>query len=249
MAEYKSSSSSASPPSNTSEMAGSGGSHKPCEGKSIDPAVSKEISEFYAGLSDRYSDFLRANAYDGASGIRKEVDGILDRYRTLYRSEADTALKFEPTSNGLTQFSGFATGTSQSTLKVGPEPNKLQMSNWFVLAVYAWDKGATVTGANEKTDHNRNSPHYRGDAIDIRTRGVDVRETNRLIVNYFSHGLSVRDERTRPKNQEVWKGPHIHVEVPLPSKQQRLLLSPLFYSEANSTRPNPSPLPTRLKVQ
>lgn len=67
-----------------------------------------------------------------------------------------------------------------------------------------WDQGK----------HNENSPHYENRAIDVSARGL----TDRMIsdMKKFAEmvGIKVVDERSRPKNQKVWTGPHFHLQVP-----------------------------------
>jgi hypothetical protein len=58
--------------------------------------------------------------------------------------------------------------------------------------------------------HNVGSKHYLGQAIDVDYNGVDI---NALSQAAAAQGFKVRDERTRPKNQKVWGGPHLHIET------------------------------------
>lgn len=58
--------------------------------------------------------------------------------------------------------------------------------------------------------HNTHSKHYLGQAIDFDHRGI----TNDKIARLRSlYGLSVRDERVRPRGQAVWGGAHFHADI------------------------------------
>ena len=61
--------------------------------------------------------------------------------------------------------------------------------------------------------HNVGSKHYRGLAIDFRSRGMSDQTFQDLEISAGGHGLLIRDERTRPPGQPVWGGPHGHLEV------------------------------------
>lgn len=69
-----------------------------------------------------------------------------------------------------------------------------------------------VTSTNGGS-HNRNSKHYRGLAIDVRTRDKTNAEVEAFIAVCRSHGLRVLDERRRPNGQKVWSGAHLHIEI------------------------------------
>lgn len=78
----------------------------------------------------------------------------------------------------------------------------------YLLAV-AKLEGLRVTSTTGGR-HNKNSKHYRGEAIDIDHRGVTAEKLRRLRELY---GIHVRDERTRPRGQRVWGGAHFHLET------------------------------------
>jgi len=59
--------------------------------------------------------------------------------------------------------------------------------------------------------HNVGSLHGSGLAIDIDHRGVDFEDLQQRVA---AVGGRVLDERTRPKGQAVWGGPHFHIELP-----------------------------------
>lgn len=62
--------------------------------------------------------------------------------------------------------------------------------------------------------HNAHSKHYKGKAIDVRSRGKSDFQIEMLRIVIENNGYEFRDERVRPKGQKVWKGPHIHLGVP-----------------------------------
>lgn len=63
--------------------------------------------------------------------------------------------------------------------------------------------------------HNVGSPHFLGRAIDVSVRGVTQGVINAFKRAATAAGFLVRDERTRPAGQEVWGGPHLHLEAPI----------------------------------
>ena len=77
--------------------------------------------------------------------------------------------------------------------------------------------GATITSTTGG-QHNVGSLHGQGRAVDIGmgASATDAVRANAdaLMAGLKAQGYIVRDERTRPKGQKVWGGPHIHVELP-----------------------------------
>jgi hypothetical protein len=61
--------------------------------------------------------------------------------------------------------------------------------------------------------HNVGSKHYKGLAIDVRTRDKSDKEIQNFIILCRSLGIRVIDERKRPVGQKVWSGAHLHLEV------------------------------------
>lgn len=61
--------------------------------------------------------------------------------------------------------------------------------------------------------HNKNSKHYRGLAIDVRTFDKSNADIEAFIALCKSFNLIVRDERRRPIGQKVWNGQHLHIEI------------------------------------
>ena len=79
-------------------------------------------------------------------------------------------------------------------------------------------KPSSTTGGQ----HNKNSRHYTGNAIDLglnTTFGGDTHQMEQF-KNYFNTvvknkypNLRLIDERSHPKGQKVWSGSHYHIEV------------------------------------
>ena len=80
------------------------------------------------------------------------------------------------------------------------------------LAALAAAHNFVVTSAKAGR-HNVGSKHYRGLAIDVRTRDKTAAECEAFIKLCRARGLLVRDERKRPAGQRVWTGAHLHVEI------------------------------------
>lgn len=70
--------------------------------------------------------------------------------------------------------------------------------------------GFTVT-ATTGGKHNKGSLHGQGRAIDVRTRDKSAAQVREFIAAAKAAGYNVKDERTRPKRQAVWSGPHLHI--------------------------------------
>ena len=71
--------------------------------------------------------------------------------------------------------------------------------------------GFTVTSSTGGK-HNVGSKHYAGRAIDVRTRDKTPQQIAAIMQAARARGYRVLDERTRPKGQAVWGGPHLHIE-------------------------------------
>ncbi|NTX11917.1 peptidoglycan-binding protein [Myxococcus sp. CA051A] len=79
------------------------------------------------------------------------------------------------------------------------------------MARLAERHGLTVTSTTGGR-HNPGSMHYQGRAIDVRTRGVPAARLEAFMADARAQGYTVRDERTRPRGQAVWGGPHLHIQ-------------------------------------
>jgi hypothetical protein len=62
-------------------------------------------------------------------------------------------------------------------------------------------------------DHNVGSKHYKGRAIDVRTKNKTPEQINQFMALAGKAGFRVLDERVRPKGQKKWYGEHLHVEL------------------------------------
>lgn len=89
---------------------------------------------------------------------------------------------------------------------------KRQFKSFKDIVALAVEHKFVVTSTNGGT-HNRNSKHYRGLAIDVRTRDKSNAEIDSFIKICREFGLRVLDERKRPDNQKVWNGAHLHIEI------------------------------------
>lgn len=87
-----------------------------------------------------------------------------------------------------------------------------RFKNFNDLVVLAKENGFTVTSTISGR-HNPGSKHFRGLAIDVRTRDKTSKQCDDFIKLCRSLGLIVRDERTRPAGQKIWSGAHLHIEI------------------------------------
>lgn len=86
-------------------------------------------------------------------------------------------------------------------------------SHYTELKAIAMGMGFIVT-SEMGGGHNAHSRHYRGKAVDVRSRGKSDFQIDMLRLIVEQNGYEFRDERIRPKGQRVWKGPHIHLAIP-----------------------------------
>lgn len=80
------------------------------------------------------------------------------------------------------------------------------------LSALAAENNFVVTSA-KGGKHNIGSKHYRGLAIDVRTRDKTNAECEAFMQICRGFGLIVRDERREPVGQKVWTGAHLHIEI------------------------------------
>lgn len=105
-------------------------------------------------------------------------------------------------------------GTSRFTQNTAVRAASTQATTgrpFEAMARLAEQHGLTVTSTN-RGRHNPGSKHYQGRAIDVRTRGVSPERLEAFMAAARAQGYTVRDERTRPRGQAVWSGPHLHIE-------------------------------------
>ena len=88
------------------------------------------------------------------------------------------------------------------------------ITTYVGLMQFAQSRGFTVTSTIGGT-HNVGSAHYWGGAVDVRTGDKTSAQVNEFISEARVQGVIVRDERTHPANQKVWRGPHLHLQVPV----------------------------------
>ena len=86
------------------------------------------------------------------------------------------------------------------------------MKDYKDLAKFAEHNNFHVTSTTGG-HHNAGSKHALGLAIDVRTRGRENAEIESFTAKCRAMGIRVRDERVQPKNQKVWSGAHLHLEI------------------------------------
>ena len=89
----------------------------------------------------------------------------------------------------------------------------LKAPQWVLMRLkwFAGEYAFRVTsGSGGK--HNVGSLHTLNRAIDVSVRNKTSEEINRFMRACTAYGFRVLDERTRPPNQAVWGGPHLHIE-------------------------------------
>ncbi len=86
------------------------------------------------------------------------------------------------------------------------------MKDYKDLSAFAILRGFTIT-STVRGHHNPNSKHYKGLAIDVRTRDKTEAQVNDFIKEARSKGIRVIDERRRPDPKKVWSGAHLHLEL------------------------------------
>ena len=83
------------------------------------------------------------------------------------------------------------------------------------LLDFAKQNGLKVTSGFSKGGHNNGSLHYQGSEQDPHAVDVDhssIKDVAAFKTRAEAAGFVVRDERSRPKGQAVWTGPHFHLE-------------------------------------
>ena len=91
-----------------------------------------------------------------------------------------------------------------------PKQRSLEGTQFIDLVFFAISRGFHVTFTTGGK-HNTGSKHGKGQASDIRTWDHTPAQVDSFIQEARRRGISVRDERTRPKGQKVWDAPHIHL--------------------------------------
>jgi hypothetical protein len=98
-------------------------------------------------------------------------------------------------------------------LAFGVAANDVCTNSYVDIRNIVTSMGWTVT-SEMGGGHNAHSRHYVGKAIDVRTRGKNEFDIAILFTVLQEEGYTVIDERVRPKGQRVWKGSHVHIQVP-----------------------------------
>ena len=139
-------------------------------------------------------------------GYESQLDG-LNKEITTFKSAADNVSKTLQEQGAVNQTTKPGT-VQRSTPKVS--------GDWRKLKSFAEQNGFEVSSTTGGK-HNEGSLHYRGLAIDVRTRGKSPQEIDAFMEKAIAAGFGVRDERTHPPGQKVWGGPHLHLTI-LPAK-------------------------------
>ena len=87
-----------------------------------------------------------------------------------------------------------------------------KFNDYIDLSALAVENNFVVTSAKSGR-HNVGSKHYRGLAIDVRTRDKTDAECQAFMKICRGLNLIVRDERKKPVGQKVWSGAHLHIEI------------------------------------
>ena len=73
--------------------------------------------------------------------------------------------------------------------------------------------GGRITSTNGGR-HNVGSTHYSGGAVDVGMGRETPEQQETIKAQLLAAGYEVRDERSRPRGQAVWSGPHLHITRP-----------------------------------
>lgn len=73
--------------------------------------------------------------------------------------------------------------------------------------------GGRITSTNGGR-HNVGSTHYSGGAVDVGMGRETPEQQETIKAQLLAAGYQVRDERSRPRGQAVWSGPHLHITRP-----------------------------------
>jgi hypothetical protein len=102
------------------------------------------------------------------------------------------------------------------------EPGKLRLEGTQFMDLFFFAKGESMhVTSTTGGKHNPGSVHGLGRAIDVRTWDKKKSVVDQFIDWARANGIRVRDERTRPKGQKEWSGPHIHLSVGERSRTDR----------------------------
>lgn len=148
----------------------------------------------YTNLPDNMSAYTKAAYAQEAAQISLQLAGAEARKAEILASAEEVSYK-----GGMRVQRGTTPGVDSG--------------NWKILKA-ALPSGFSISSGFATKGHNKGSLHYTGDAVDISIGGKSTAEVNAMIKSMRGKGFSVNDERTRPKGQKVWGGPHIHASIP-----------------------------------
>ena len=159
------------------------------------------------GLSEgRFENWMESNGFAKATSFWIEVDLLMIRNYIQEHPDVDISERLLDRTKSQSVLLGSG-DLSQYHLLSGSEYRWFDHSS---ILAYANSRGYTYTSTTGGA-HNTGSLHYLGQAIDVRTRGKS--DVEKFIKDARSLGLNVRDERTKPPNQVVWSGPHLHIDT------------------------------------
>lgn len=168
------------------------------------PTISELASVYTADISDLEAKHARAMRM--VEEFKRASDGSSSPFRTESGDKAAAAAR-----------------TYAASLKAVSEVQARDSGHWRMIEKWVESEGfkpgrdrdGKIAGFDPTAKgHNRNSAHYRGDALDVSVRGKTGAQVDALEAAAKDLGLIVRDERARPKGQKIWDGAHIHLEWP-----------------------------------
>jgi hypothetical protein len=192
---------------NSKESIGAEKSDKPEHERSWrDSEVAKDNDR----MMERFNDWLEEHGYERATSLKEDNEKTSDRIALSEGTwNAEDKLKFKSNS----EFSVLGGDSEKSYLESGKY--KFETPKWMELSTYALSRDFIVTDTTG-SNHNKGSLHYTGHAIDMSVKqnpSKTKEQFDRFVANArLVSGIRVRDERTHPPGQEVWTGPHVHLD-------------------------------------
>lgn len=168
----------------------------------------------FSEIRNRALEWMTASGFERATGLREEIESLKNIQRLKEGQPIFNEQNLRP-SRGRNYLVEGQSPDNRYNLGADTRLGPFEHTQpWADLYIWATAENFIVTRSNEKSGHNKNSAHYKGRAIDVRTRTKTKAENDAMIEKARSLGLRVRDERTRPAGQKVWDGPHLHIEMP-----------------------------------
>jgi hypothetical protein len=172
-----------------------------------------DYNDDFDQMKNRALEWMDASGFKRATGLQEVAESLRNIQRLTSGESIFNEQNLRPSGGSYSLLSD-STGDKRYSLGSPVELGTFEHTKpWADLYIWATSENFVITGANEKSGHNKNSAHYKGQAIDVRARGKTNREIDALIEKARSMNLKVRDERTRPEGQKVWSGPHVHIET------------------------------------